>query len=964
MKSKVLKRSLLMLMSLNLGLLASCSIQGETGAAGKDGINGVDGKDGSQIYTGEGYPDNSLGKTGDIYIDAENGNLYSKSEDGYWITVGNIKGEAGTDGKDGETITIVSVSQTSNGKVDTYTITYSDGSSYSFTVTNGTDGKTGAQGQKGEDGHTPTITIGTNGNWFVDGQDTGYTATGPKGDTGSNGTDGKDGVSISKVERTDGDGTQGTYDTYTIYYSDGSTSTFKLYNAKDGADGHTPTITIGSNGNWYVDGTDTGVAATGEKGDKGDTGAAGKDGINGVDGKDGVSVSSISKTSTDGNKDTYTIYYSDGTTSIFVVTNGTDGIQGIQGEKGSDGHTPTITIGSNGNWYVDGTDTGVTAKGDKGDTGADGKDGVSVKNAYIDDNGDLICEMSDGSTINAGKVKDTTKHTVNFYVDDDLVQTVSVSDGGKVSAPSSDVTAGYTVNYWNSKEDGGYKWLFSAYTVTSDIDLYADFTYNDYTITYVDSKYNTVIDSLSVTYDKSYTLSKIDNQTGWTFSGWKDSDGNSFANFGTYRIANDLTIYANWVANQYTITLNPNNGIVSSTTVTATYDSTYELPTPTRTNYVFLGWYDFNDKKVSSKATWKGTENVTYTAKWTNIQNTYNFDAGDGTCETYSMQIDWEDAYELPTPTPADGYYFYGWYLNDTKIPQSGDCWTYSNAGGTLVAKYINCIPSIDETSKTVTYGLYPQTYVSDTALLSNLNTLTTPESNGWYLYNDEYYAKLTAKPYDSSYTFDDGTTIVSGTTYWFKCEPITWKMLKSNNGEYKLLSEVLLDTHCYYSSTSIRTIDSKTIYPNNYKYSDIRSWLNNKFYNTAFLVNSYIQTTEVDNSASTTGTSRNSYACENTNDKVYLLSYKDYLKTEYGFSTSSTSSTTRECKTTDYARANGASCDTSSSYKNSGYYWTRSPYYSDSISAYFIYRGGYLNDYYYVYYTSLSVRPSITIKL
>ena len=273
--------------------------------------------------------------------------------------------------------------------------------------------------------------------------------------------------------------------------------------------------------------------------------------------------------------------------------------------------------------------------------------------------------------------------------------------------------------------------------------------------------------------------------------------------------------------------------------------------------------------------------------------------------------------------------------------------------------------PKISENSKQIIYGIYPQTHVSNTALLLSLNTLTTAESNGWYLYNNAYYAKLTAKPYESNYTFDDGTKIVSGTTYWFKCEPITWKMLESNNGEYKLLSTVLLDAHCYYSSKSDRTIDGKTIYPNNYKYSDIRSWLNKEFYNTAFsLDNSYIQTTKVDNSASTTASSTNSYACENTNDKVYLLSYQDYLNADYGFSTSySTYDTARQCKTTDYARANGAWYSTSSDHKKNGFYCARSPS-SYSSDAYSVDYDGYLNDYYYVSRTDYSVRPSLSVKV
>ena len=97
-----------------------------------------------------------------------------------------------------------------------------------------------------------------------------------------------------------------------------------------------------------------------------------------------VSVVSIEKTGTSGLVDTYTITYSDGTTSTFTVTNGADGekgetgatgAQGIQGQPGKDGHTPVITIGANGHWFIDGVDSNVSAEGSKGETGPQGPAG-------------------------------------------------------------------------------------------------------------------------------------------------------------------------------------------------------------------------------------------------------------------------------------------------------------------------------------------------------------------------------------------------------------------------------------------------------------------------------------------------------------------------------------------------------------------------------------------------------------
>lgn len=76
-------------------------------------------------------------------------------------------------------------------------------------------------------------------------------------------------------------------------------------------------------------------------------------------------VISIEKTDTNGNVDTYTVTCENGYSFSFEVTNGLNGEQGIQGEPGEDGHTPVITIGENGNWVIDGVDTGISSKGEK-----------------------------------------------------------------------------------------------------------------------------------------------------------------------------------------------------------------------------------------------------------------------------------------------------------------------------------------------------------------------------------------------------------------------------------------------------------------------------------------------------------------------------------------------------------------------------------------------------------------------
>lgn len=70
-------------------------------------------------------------------------------------------GADGQDGADGNGIADISLTSTS-GNVDTYTITYTDGTTDTFDVTNGVDGQDGhdgADGQDGADGFSPTATV-------------------------------------------------------------------------------------------------------------------------------------------------------------------------------------------------------------------------------------------------------------------------------------------------------------------------------------------------------------------------------------------------------------------------------------------------------------------------------------------------------------------------------------------------------------------------------------------------------------------------------------------------------------------------------------------------------------------------------------------------------------------------------------------------------------------------------------
>ena len=382
---------------------------------------------------------------------------------------------------------------------------------------------------------------------------------------------------------------------------------------------------------------------------------------------------------------------------------------------------------------------------------------------------------------------------------------------------------------------------------------------------------------------------------------------------------------------------------------------TYDGITPTKIgtdqySYVFDGW-DIQIDVV--------TENVSYTAVFIKIENkfTVTWENYDGTV----LEIDNDVIFgTIPTYNGAiprkeseedEMFIFMGW--TETVEPVKCDV--------TYTAKYIQARfddsaagvqPVVSSDGKTVQYGFYPQTNVKDTNLINILNTLSPTGMNGWYLYEGSYYVKEKATIYNNeSYTFDNGTAIVNGTEYWYKCEPITWRILEGKNNAYYLMSSKLLDVQHFYKDYSTRNINNQIINPNNYEHSDIRTWLNYEFYNIAFAINNqFVVGTNLDNEIP-------------TNDKVFLPSYEDCLKSNYGFDTNETiASKTRTALTTDYSRASGAWINVTKDLKNNGIYWTRTAG-SFTYASWVVNSGGYLSSY-AVDGNSHCVRPCIMVSL
>lgn len=312
-------------------------------------------------------------------------------------------------------------------------------------------------------------------------------------------------------------------------------------------------------------------------------------------------------------------------------------------------------------------------------------------------------------------------------------------------------------------------------------------------------------------------------------------------------------------------------------------------------------------------------------------------------------------------------------------------------------------LPTSENAQSWTSYGYYNNGSVSNYMWYIDVDNANSEGKTEKYrgVYFTSYRPYYTNTESSKEYSNQDDNGYNTNTVYWFKYEPITWTILSEDTeaNTALVLCDLIIDSQEYYFSRDSHTADvqvaadtaaaetaaadtaagettagettagetdatAKTVYANNYAMSTIRKWLNENFYETAFdePQRKVILTTLVDNGSASTGYENNQYACENTEDKIFLLSYEEAQSNDYGLGMSES----RQKTATDYARAQGLNTSTSTAYSGKGWWWLRSPHKDRSYAATGVGCGGSFvsEDYYNVYFTYRGVVPALQIEL
>lgn len=470
---------------------------------------------------------------------------------------------------------------------------------------------------------------------------------------------------------------------------------------------------------------------------------------------------------------------------------------------------------------------------------------------------------------------------------------------------------------------------------------------------------------------------------GYNFIGWTENDEFIYdIPSGTY---GNKILKANWEEINYTISYeNIDNAINDNPTVYNINSNVIILNQAERAGYDFLGWFDDGNNQVIEIPT--GTYgNIKLSAKWEVIvyNVTYHLDGGiNSGLNKSSYTIEdlggADNVIPLYSATKADTlrevlsykngafkveksqYDFEGWYSDvnfNNKLTEISlgikDIYAKWHKIDTITTEQIYTMEN-----NVISFGNYPQTRVTDAETLKELGDFNI---NNWHSYpyyienvqsefmyyidktlNGQLYRGVYFKSYRPNYisrdsnvdnSSQDNNGYFKGIVYWFKYEPVQWKIVDSTDNSLKLVSQQILDS---------KEFNSLYSNANDYNNSTIKNWLNDVLYYETFndvekiIINSF----------------------QDENAKYNYLSLMSYNQAIEWFPSSSD----LHFQGTDYAKCQGLNVSGIISGIEYSDCWLLSPNENNSYEVNYIYSGGAIYNR-SVYYTNMGILPVLEIQ-
>ena len=225
-------------------------------------------------------------------------------------------------------------------------------------------------------------------------------------------------------------------------------------------------------------------------------------------------------------------------------------------------------------------------------------------------------------------------------------------------------------------------------------------------------------------------------KAGYSFAGWyKEVACTNAWDFAADPVTGDVTLYAKWTVNSYTVSFNSQGGS-DVTSKKAPFGSTISEPiSPTRSGYTFAGWY----KEAATTNAWvfstdtMPAQNITLYAKWAANKYAVTFDSQGGSAVP-GIEVEYNAKITAPKPPTKNGFGFGGWYMEPACI----NAWEFGT--NTMPAHDITLYARWSNTQHTVSFITQGGTSVAPmTVNFGALISAPTPPTRTGYFFQGWY---------------------------------------------------------------------------------------------------------------------------------------------------------------------------------------------------------------------------------
>ena len=198
-----------------------------------------------------------------------------------------------------------------------------------------------------------------------------------------------------------------------------------------------------------------------------------------------------------------------------------------------------------------------------------------------------------------------------------------------------------------------------------NIELEANYDANIYNLIFNSKDNNDSLIKRKIKFDSEYGILPEVEKDGYTFNGWKNSNGDFVSSDTLYNVPEDTNLYAEWNLITYDIKYNLNGGTLDEAPTNYNVESEdIIIPSPKKNGYSFIGWTTSDNKepKIDYKISTGSIGDKELTANYEPIAYYISYNSSEGQGEMEKQEFAYNQTSKLnKNQFTKEGYTFIGW---------------------------------------------------------------------------------------------------------------------------------------------------------------------------------------------------------------------------------------------------------------------------------------------------------------